>query len=89
MAGRRSELTLTEGVLRSGLSTDQLWLGYLSVGGDAGEMELEAYVTGALVPPLSEHDKIAVVVNEAIRDHDPTAGYPVTYWFSGEPNTRH
>ncbi len=73
-------LTLTQGVARSGLSTDQVWLGYVGVGGRAGETEVEAYVAGALVPTTVEHDRIAVVLNEAIRDLHPGAGYPVTYW---------
>jgi hypothetical protein len=70
-------LTLAEGMTRSGMTVDQLWLRYLGVGGDAGEMEVEAYLLGLLRVDPFEHDLIAQALNEYFIDHG--GNHPVAY----------
>jgi hypothetical protein len=58
-----SELSLFDGLQRSGLTAAELWLAYYAVGGDAAEIEVEAYVLGVLTPD-PYHDLIAQAINE-------------------------
>ncbi len=71
-------LSLEEGLSRSGLSVEQLWLGYAALGGDAGELEVEAYVLGLLSADPYQHDVIAQALNESFIDRG--LDHPVGYW---------
>ena len=46
------------------LSIADLWMRYFALGGMSTELEIEAYLFGALVPPPHERDLIAVALNE-------------------------
>ncbi|HEX8767636.1 MAG TPA: hypothetical protein VF714_04655 [Jatrophihabitans sp.] len=59
-----SGMSLEDGMRLSGMSYPELWLRYVSVSGTIGELELEAYVLGLLVPDDYQHNLIAQALNE-------------------------
>jgi hypothetical protein len=71
-------LTLQEGMAQSELNFEELWLLQLAVGGDAGRLEVEAYVLGLLVADPHQHDLIAQALNECFLDRG--MDHPVDYW---------
>jgi hypothetical protein len=78
MADREHEgLSLYEGLRRTGMRLDELWLDYLGLDGGAGELEVEAYVLGLLVPDAHTHNVIAQAINE--RSLAAGADHPVAY----------
>jgi hypothetical protein len=64
VAEERTGLSLYEGLVRSGMSSQEVWLAQLGVGGQAGELEVEAYVLGLLHADPHQHDVIAQAINE-------------------------
>ena len=50
----------------SDLPLKGLWLRYFSMGGTAGEYELDAYINGLYSLPVLERDILAQAVNEMI-----------------------
>ncbi|MHA7174828.1 hypothetical protein ACX80B_17365 [Arthrobacter monumenti] len=50
------------------LTPEDLWLKYFSVGGDLGELELDAYLHGLYPLPAADRDLIALALNELIDD---------------------
>ena len=77
-----SEMDLFRGFQRSGLSWSELWMRQVSVGGDLGELEVEAYVLGVLAPDRYEHDVIAQALNEHFIDNG--GDHPVGYWTAAD-----
>lgn len=57
---------LARAVRHSALPLKGLWLRYFSMGGTAGEYELDAYINGLYLLPDLEHDILAQAVNELI-----------------------
>ncbi|HEX8306287.1 MAG TPA: hypothetical protein VF612_15530 [Jatrophihabitans sp.] len=57
-------MSLEDGMRLSGMSYPELWLRHISLSGAIGEMELEAYVLGLLVPDDYQHNMIAQALNE-------------------------
>jgi hypothetical protein len=55
----------------SGLDLDAIWLRYFSIGGAAGEYEVDAYLNALLSLPTLQRDLLAHAVNELI-DELPT-----------------
>lgn len=57
------------------INAGELWLKYFSIGGDAGEYEVEAYLQGLLSLPVTQRDLLAMAANELIderpRSHAP------------------
>lgn len=55
----------------TGLSLEELWLRYFGLGGDAGKIEIDAYLSG--LAPLSalQHDLLAHAVNERLDEISP------------------
>ena len=78
MTADEPELSLAEGVARSGMGFEELWLRQLSVGGDAGRLEVEAYVLGLLAADTFQHDLLAQAINEHFIERN--ANHPVGYW---------
>ncbi len=64
MTGQAGKLSLFDGLQLSGMTPGELWLGYYSVGGNASELEVEAYVLGLLRPDAYQHNLIAQAINE-------------------------
>jgi len=62
----------------SEMSWHELWLRSVSVGGTAGELELEGYVLGLLTPDAYDHDLIAQAINEHFLERGED--HPVAYW---------
>jgi hypothetical protein len=54
-----------------GLSVSELWLRYFALGGDAGEIELDAYLNGAIAFPALQHDLLAHAINERLDEIAP------------------
>ena len=73
-----SGLSLDEGMTRTGMDFNELWLRQLALGGDAGRLEVEAYVLGLLAPDPYQHDLLAQALNEWSLDHG--GDHPVGYW---------
>jgi hypothetical protein len=61
----------------AGLSHSELWLRYFEMGGMSTGFELEAYLSGALLPSPYDRDVIAHVLNE--RFSELGANHPVRY----------
>jgi hypothetical protein len=53
---------------RARLDLRQLWLRYVALGGDAGPMELEAYLAGLMPLDDYQHTVLAHAINEALGD---------------------
>jgi hypothetical protein len=53
------------------LTVDELWLRYFSYGGEAGRLEVDAYVNGAIAMPPMQHDILAHAINERLDEITP------------------
>lgn len=53
----------------TGLSVDELWLRYVALGGDAGEVE--AFLSGLMLMTPLQHDILAHAVNERLDEIAP------------------
>jgi hypothetical protein len=58
------DLTLAQGMRRSGFLPEELWFEYVGLGGDAAQLEVEAYALGVLEPDAHQHNLIAQALNE-------------------------
>lgn len=56
------------------LSVPELWLRYFSLGGNAGQFEVEAYIHGATALPAVQRDLLAQALNELLDELSP--GHP-------------
>jgi hypothetical protein len=77
MSEQGGKLGLFDGLQLSGLTSAELWLSYYSVGGDASELEVEAYALGLLRPDAYQHNLIAQAINESFIDDG--LDHPVSY----------
>lgn len=74
---QQEQQRLTCAAFRStALSTYDLWLRYFSLGGNAGEEEVDAYLYSSLLLPPFERDVLALAVNEFIADQPPAPRAP-------------
>lgn len=68
---------LVEVMTAADITVAELWLAYFSMGGSAGEYEVEAYVEGLLSLSDTERDLLAMAANELIGNtaapHAPSA----------------
>ena len=46
------------------MSIHELWLGYLALTGSASKLELQDYLSGALIPDPYQYNVIALTLNE-------------------------
>jgi hypothetical protein len=60
----RQRRMLAAALNSAGIEVGDLWLKYFSLGGEAGEYEIEAYVRGLLSLPVLERDLLAMAANE-------------------------
>jgi hypothetical protein len=70
-----------------GISTGDLWLHYFSLGGSAGEYEVEAYLQGLLSLPETQRDLLAMAANELI-DNTPRPRAPYADELAGRTEPR-
>jgi hypothetical protein len=73
-------MDLQQGMSRSGMHYDELWLEQVALGGSAGRLEVEAYVLGLLTADPYQHDLLAQALNERFLEHDQD--HPVEYWIA-------
>ena len=71
-------ISLEAGMELSGMDYHQLWLRQISVGGDIGSLEMEAYVLGVLQPDNYRHNLLAQAINEHFLDLGGTTLSPTT-----------
>ncbi|CEA06785.1 hypothetical protein BN1051_00130 [Arthrobacter saudimassiliensis] len=64
---------LREAVRQAGLTLDALWMRYFSLGGQAGEYEVEAYLNNSYSLPVLQRDILAHAANEMIDELPPRA----------------
>jgi hypothetical protein len=55
----------------SHLTVSELWLRYFALGGEASEMEVDAYLNSALALPAFQHDMLAHAINERLDEIAP------------------
>lgn len=77
MSAQESGLSLLDGLTRCGMGYDELWLRQLGLGGDAGLLEVEAYVLGVLEMDRYQHDLLAQALNECFLERGEN--HPVAY----------
>ena len=77
MTDHARKLSLFDGLQLSGMTPGELWLSYYSVGGNASELEVEAYALGLLRPDAYQHNLIAQAINETFVDNGQD--HPVSY----------
>lgn len=67
---------LKEVMMGADITTGELWLHYFSIGGSAGEYEVDAYLQSLISLPQLERDLLAMAANELSPDGDgPRAPY--------------
>lgn len=64
MTGPGTGFSLSDGWDLSGLTLEELWLGYLAVGGSATPGQVAAYTRGQSRPDTYQHNMIAQAINE-------------------------
>lgn len=67
---------LARAVRHSNLALKELWLHYFSLGGTAGEYEVDAYINASYSFPTLQHDILAQAVNEMIDSLPPRPRAP-------------
>ena len=59
------------------VSMEELWLRYFTLGGHAGQFEVEAYIHGAMALPALQRDILAHALNERLNElHSGTPRAP-------------
>jgi hypothetical protein len=54
------------------LTVGELWLRYFALGGEADELEVDAYLNGAIALPAFQHDMLAHAINERLDEIAPS-----------------
>jgi hypothetical protein len=67
--------------LDAGLSHDELWMRYFELGGMSTALQVDAFLYGALVPTVHDHDLLAHALNE--RFVELGGNHPVPYLEDG------
>jgi hypothetical protein len=55
-----------ESLRHADVSIEELWLRYFTLGGHAGQFEIEAYIHGAMALPSLQRDILAHALNERL-----------------------
>lgn len=72
------------------LTIGELWLRYFALGGEASEMEIDAYLNGAMTMSAFQHDMLAHAINERLDEiSPPKAPYSDDYESSIEDAEEH
>lgn len=69
--GAEQARLLLEVVGRAGIAVKQLWFHYFTLGGNAGEIEVEAYLHDCMGLPTFQRDLLAHAANELIDRRPP------------------
>lgn len=60
----------------SKLTVEELWLRYFALGGDAGKVEIEAYLSQLMPLPSLQHNVLAHAINERLDELGPPERAP-------------
>lgn len=58
------------------LRVEDLWLRYFALGGEAGKVEIEAYLAGLMHLPPLQHNILAHAINERLDELGPVLRAP-------------
>ena len=75
--GAEQARLLLEVIGRAGIAVKQLWFHYFTLGGNAGEIEVEAYLHDCLDLPTFQRDLLDHAANELL-DRQPPLRAPYT-----------
>lgn len=75
LEGQQGRL-LAHALNSAGIRAGELWLRYFSIGGNADEYEVEAYIQSMLSLPQYERDLLAHAANELIDELPPRPRAP-------------
>lgn len=70
-AGREQARLVRQALEAAGLDVGQLWMHYFSIGGDTGEMEVDAFLHHCLTLPVLQRDLLAHATNELLDQQRP------------------
>jgi hypothetical protein len=70
-AGRQQAHLVRQALEAAGIEVGQLWVHYFSIGGDAGEMEVDAFLHHSLTLPVLQRDLLAHATNELLDQQRP------------------
>jgi hypothetical protein len=76
-AGRQQAHLVRQALAAAGIDLGQLWMRYFSIGGDAGELEIDAFLHHSLTLPALQRDLLAHATNELL-DHQRPQPIPQT-----------
>lgn len=62
---------LHRAITSAGLPLEELWMRYFALGGDAGLVEVEAYLNGLMRLSSLQHDMLAQAINERLNELGP------------------
>ena len=68
--------SLAEAFTNTRLTLEELWLRYFALGGDAGKVEIEAYLAGLMPLPSLQHNILAHAINERLDELGPPPRAP-------------
>ena len=85
MVERQDHEVLDAARRKAALSIEGLWMRHFALGGDASHLELEGFMTGALVPNRLQRDLMAHAINEAFMDKGRSER--VAYLYNGVPGS--
>lgn len=67
---------LAEAFTGAKLTVEELWLRYFALGGDAGKVEIEAYLAGLMPLASLQHNILAHAINERLDEMGPPRRAP-------------
>ena len=67
---------LAEAFQGAKLTIEELWLRYFALGGDAGKVEVEAYLSGLMPLQSLQHNILAHAINERLDEIGPPRRAP-------------
>lgn len=71
-AGRAQARLVRQAIEAAGIEVGQLWVHYFSIGGEVGEMEIDAFLHHSLTLPVLQRDLLAHATNELLDQQRPT-----------------
>jgi hypothetical protein len=74
-AGREQAHLVRQALEAAGTDLSRLWMHYFSIGGDVGEMEVDAFLHHSLTLPALQRDLLAHATDELL-DHQGPARVP-------------
>lgn len=77
MTPRSVGVILEAACVSAGLSHEDLWIGYYSLGGHASPAAVEAFLAGTAVPARADYDLLAQALND--RFIQQAMDHPVPY----------